>query len=486
VFIDLRPIYDKNVRFILYKYCFQFVCLHFKKLARFLFLLLFCLNIFACTLVIIKLTIKDNGKNSNNKKNNSLQIKPSELKKKIDDGEDIYILDVRDPQEHNAWKVFYDRYEDTPLIPLDKLSSAEMMKNIPKDKEVVTFCARGNRSMSAAQMLSEKGFNVRSMEGGLTGWNAVYDVSPITLADHNSNSISSFPSSSHLMVWQIRRISRGCMSYVIANLTDKEAAVIDPTCEVGDCIDMLVNDNSLKITSLIDTHLHADHLSGISKLAKKYGSRIYVSSLEPYKLHDSAIPDGFIIDQVKDGNKINLGSGVILDAIHTPGHTNGSMCYKLHVDMGDNMAHDDFAQNNDAGIPTGKTYLFTGDTLFVDGVGRPDLYNKAEEFSRNLFNSYRQKILSLPEDSIVLPSHFSGRFEHGKPIYGTIKSVKEKIQKVSAASEDGFVKFVVNGIPSQQPMNYEKIISINKIMTPCDLVGQNELEIGPNSCGIRA
>ena len=92
----------------------------------------------------------DHSKNPNFDNNNNLKIKPADLKKKIDDGEDIYILDVRDPQEHKAWKVFYDRYDDTPLIPVDSLLSSDSLKNIPKDKEVVTFCARGNRSMSAA------------------------------------------------------------------------------------------------------------------------------------------------------------------------------------------------------------------------------------------------------------------------------------------------------------------------------------------------
>ncbi len=137
-------------------------------------------------------------------------------------------------QEHKTWKVFYDKYDDTPLIPLDSLLSSDSLKNIPKDKEVITFCARGNRSMSAAQMLSERGYDVKSMEGGLTGWNTVYDIA-ILISDfhlpHNTTTSSSF-----LMVWQIRRISRGCMSYVVANLADKKAVIIDPTCEIDEYI----------------------------------------------------------------------------------------------------------------------------------------------------------------------------------------------------------------------------------------------------------
>jgi glyoxylase-like metal-dependent hydrolase (beta-lactamase superfamily II)/rhodanese-related sulfurtransferase len=432
----------------------------------------------------------DHSKNPNINNNNNLKIKPADLKKKIDDGEDIYILDVRDPQEHKAWKVFYDRYDDTPLIPVDSLLSSDSLKNIPKDKEVVTFCAKGNRSMSAAQMLSARGYNVKSMEGGLSGWNTVYDTAELldigSPSPPGSSSTTSPPS---LKVWQIRRVSRGCMSYVIANLDDKKAAVIDPTCEIDDYLGTIVNENNLKITAILDTHLHADHLSGNTKLAKKYGCDLYVSALEPYELNDFPNADGLNLNSLKDGDKINIGNGVVLDAIHTPGHTNGSVCFKLQVGEPKETGHygDGGTEKKNGNPNSGKTYLFTGDTLFVDGVGRPDLHNKAEEFTRHLYNSYRQKILRLPDETMVLPSHFSERFEHGKPIHRTLKLIKENMNILSdTVPESEFTKSILSSIPSQQPMNYEKIVSINKGMVPCNLAGQGDLETGPNSCGIRA
>lgn len=435
------------------------------------------------------MTSEDHSKNpnNNNNNNNNLKIKPADLKKKIDDGEDIYILDVRDPQEHKTWKVFYDRYDDTPLIPVDSLLSSDSLKNIPKDKEVVTFCARGNRSMGAAQMLSARGYNVKSMEGGLSGWNTVYDIAQILdIGSPSPGSSMTLPSS--LMVWQIRRVSRGCMSHIIANLADKKAAVIDSTCEIDDYVSTIVNENNLKIIGMLDTHLHADHLSGSTKLAKKYGCDVYVSALEPYELNDFPNADGLNLKSLKDGDKIRIGNGVVLDAIHTPGHTNGSVCFKLKIDEPQEMGYGDDGMQKKNGNPnSGKTYLFTGDTLFVDGVGRPDLHNKAEEFTRRLYDSYHQKILRLPEETIILPSHFSERFEHGKPIYRTLKSIKENMNIVSdTVSEDEFIKSILSSIPSQQPMNYEKIVSINKGMVPCNLIGQSDLETGPNSCGIRA
>jgi glyoxylase-like metal-dependent hydrolase (beta-lactamase superfamily II)/rhodanese-related sulfurtransferase len=396
----------------------------------------------------------------------TLQIKPTELKKKIDSGEDIFILDVRDSKEHESWKVSYDRYQDTAVIPLGDLSSPEALKQIPRDKEVVTFCGHGNRSMSAAKMLSEKGYNVKTIEGGLDGWNTVNDIAPVTNADSSVN------------IWQIRRVSKGCMSYMIASHSDKKTVVIDATCEIDNAIDILVNENDLEITTLIETHIHADHLSGATKLAKKYGSSLYISSLEQY-MTKSASDDGININLIKSGDKIAIGDGLALEAIHTPGHTNGSICLKLEVNGVTKKTDNTLESKKD----NSHIYLFTGDTLFVDGIGRPDLHNKAEEFTHNLYNSYQTKILNLPDETLILPAHFSTSFEHSKPIFSTIKSIKERLELLSI-SEDKFAKFVTTNLPPQ-PMNYEKIVSINKDMISCDSV-ECSIEAGPNSCGIRA
>jgi glyoxylase-like metal-dependent hydrolase (beta-lactamase superfamily II)/rhodanese-related sulfurtransferase len=407
--------------------------------------------------------------NEDNKSNANPQIRPTELKKKIDSGEDIFILDVRSPEEHESWKVSYDKYLDTPVIPMDALLSPQTLKQIPKDKQVVTFCGHGNRSMSAAKMLSEKGYNARSIEGGLDGWNNVYDVAPIIDAN------------SAVKIWQIRRVSKGCMSYMIANSLDKKAAIIDPTCEIDDnALSAIVNENDLKVTVVIDTHMHADHLSGATRMAQGYASKVYVSSLEPYQIKNGHDRD-LNLKLIEEGDKIPVGEEIFLEAINTPGHTNGSMCLKLQVnavaDTTDN-GHES-VKNSDSRI-----YLFTGDTLFVDGAGRPDLHNKAEDFAHNLYNSYQYKILDLPEETIILPTHYGGAFEHSKPILSTIKSSKDSMSLLSVP-EDEFVRFVTTHIPPQ-PMNYEKILSINKHMTSCDTVEQKDLEAGPNSCGIKA
>jgi glyoxylase-like metal-dependent hydrolase (beta-lactamase superfamily II)/rhodanese-related sulfurtransferase len=402
--------------------------------------------------------VEDNEKSKDND-NDSLQIKAESLKQKIDKGEDIFILDVRTPEEHKSWKISYDKYKDSSLIPIDDLSSPDALKNIPKDKEIVTFCAHGNRSMSAAKILSQLGYNAKSIKGGLDGWNDVYDVAVIPSVDNNSRSPV-------IRIWQLRRVSKGCMTYLVSstskeNSDSRNAIVIDPTCGVNELIDKIAKENDLRITNVIDTHMHADHVSGATKLARVTGDRVYVSSIEGYQIDNNTGLTS--VNQIRDGDRIQLSDGIYLDAVHTPGHTKGSMSFRLTLNDNTN-------------------YIFTGDLLFVDGIGRPDLHDKAEEFTDSLFNTYHRKILNLPDDTIILPAHFSGSFEHEKPVFATLGSIRKKV-RILSAPHDEFAKFLMNNIPVQ-PMNYRKIMDINKNMIPCDTIKVSELEAGPNSCGI--
>ncbi len=415
----------------------------------------------------------EDNKDNSNSNNSLLQIKPDDLKKRIDEGKDIFILDVRTPEEHKSWKVSYDRYQDSSVIPIDALSSDDSLKQIPKDKEIVTFCGHGNRSMTAAKMLSALGHNAKSIEGGLDGWNSVYDIASI-----------SDMGSSPVRIWQIRRLSKGCMSYMVASAYDKSAIVIDATCEIDKAISKILNENDLHITKVIDTHMHADHLSGTTRLAKIYGAEVYISSLEGYDTkNDGGGSNRLSFKSIRDGDIIQVGEGVVLEAIHTPGHTNGSISFRLQNEIKKTKTKTTSSSNNIDKDRNHNDYLFTGDTLFVDGIGRPDLHNKAEEFTQNLYNTYHQKILNLPDETLILPAHFSGSFEHQKLISNTINSMKQKINLLSA-SEAEFIKFVIGSTPSTQPMNYEKIISINKNMTLCDTIKQKDIEAGPNACGI--
>ena len=403
------------------------------------------------------------------------QINPSDLKKKIDNNEDVFILDVRTPQEYESWRLSYDRHRTPKLIPVDSLlaQGSHLIKEIPKDKEIITICAHGIRSMAAANFLNQLGYNVKSLSGGMAGWNKVYDVAQVPV-----------PSQASFRIWQIRRVSKGCMSYMISSTQDKKAVVIDPSREIYESFLKVAEDNGLLIVKVIDTHQHADHVSGVTKLVKSIKTNTnqeifaYFSSSEEYSGNENT--GLYNIKYIGDRDVIEVGANVKLKVIHTPGHTKGSM--SLFIESSTLNQDRDETEGN---IVPYHYYLFTGDTLFIDGIGRPDLRDEARDFAGLLYETYHQKIDKLPPNTLILPAHFNAAsitLKHGIPIYETIESLKKKIRLLSMNKEE-FVSLVTETVPPK-PMNYKTIILINKKMLPYDEVEIPDLEAGPNSCSI--
>ena len=403
------------------------------------------------------------------------EIDPEELKKKIDNNENIFLLDVRTPQEYEAWRISYEKHNNPKLIPVDRLfmNDPTLFKEIPKEKEIFTVCAHGQRSMIAAKILHQLGYNVKSVKGGMAGWNKVYDVAEIPVQKETP-----------FKIWQIRRISKGCIGYIISSKKGKTATVIDPSSEIYESFLKITQNNELQITQLLDTHQHADHVSGIVKLFKTITTetnmekvRLYFSSLEDYDTSKKLLKN---IIYVKDGDKIDIDDKVTLRAIHTPGHTNGSMSFIIEYSPNDNNNNNIHDKNS-----TNSYYLFTGDTLFVDGVGRPDLRDQAKKFAELLYNTYHTTILQLPDDTVVLPAHFNGRsiaLKHGVPILETLGTIKKRV-KLLSMNKDEFINYIADTV-EPRPGNYRTIISINKKMLPHDEIEMRDLEAGPNSCAI--
>lgn len=408
--------------------------------------------------------MKSNLKSGKGEEANPLEIDVTKLKEKLDKGEDIFILDVRTPEEHNAWKFSYDRYEETPVIPIDRLVNSQniVSEQIPKNKEIVTVCTHGNRSQMAAQMLSKLGYKVKNIKGGMAAWNQVYDVARLP----QSNITTTTTTHSQLTIWQLRRVSKGCMEYVIA--LGNAATVIDSTCDLDNSVFRFAEDNDLKIVNVIDTHMHADHVSGLSTVVKRTGANAYISAQEEY---EPDIDLGIQVNPIKDNQKIPIGKDMSLMAIHTPGHTEGSMSFVLNLDNNEVQKH---------------YCIFSGDILFVNAVGRPDLHNKARDFATKLYDTYQSKILQYPDNTVILPAHFdtdSIAVKHNEPIFETIGIIKRKVKLLSIPKND-FIEFMVSSV-TPRPANYEKIIQINKRLTPCDRINIGDLEEGPNSCAIR-
>jgi hydroxyacylglutathione hydrolase len=185
---------------------------------------------------------------------------------------------------------------------------------------------------------------------------------------------------------KIEQIYTGCLAqgaYYIES--DGEAAVIDPLREVEPYIQKAERDNAV-FKYVFETHFHADFVSGHLDLAEQTGAEIvYGPTAKP----------GFKAIVAEDGQEFKLGS-ISIQLIHTPGHTMESSCYLL---------------KNESGKPTA---IFTGDTLFIGDVGRPDLAQKVkqdltpEKLASHLYDSIRNKIMPLPDDIVVYPAHGAG------------------------------------------------------------------------------
>ncbi|MBS1505991.1 MAG: MBL fold metallo-hydrolase [Bacteroidetes bacterium] len=346
----------------------------------------------------------------------------------------VTVLDVRPKTEREEWSipgsVHADVYDKLKAGDTNALDHIELNIGIP----VVTVCAAGKTSLKAAELLKDKGFEVYSLEGGMKAWNFAWSTAEVVLND--------------VKIIQIRRSSKGVLSYIIGS--DDEAIVIDAALDSHVYLD-LANKNGWTIKYVTDTHIHADYLSRTRELAK--------ASIATHVLIDAAnVEYGY--SPVSNGDYLHFGKAA-LEVIYTPGHTMESTSFRL-----------------------GDDAIFTGDTLFVDGVGRPDLkadQDEAIKRSRLLYASL-QRLLTLNPKTFVLPAHLATAVPFdGKLISETIENLKDKLDMLKL-KESEFVKYTTSRIPPTPP-NYLTIASLNK-QGSYDGHIPADLEAGANRCAI--
>lgn len=253
----------------------------------------------------------------------------------------------------------------------------------------------------------------------------------------------------------VQQLYTNCLSeaaYFIAS--GGEAAVVDPLRDI-DAYLKLAEEHGVTIKYIFETHFHADFVSGHLDLAKATGARIVYGPLTnaAFDFHLAA-----------DGEEFGIGH-LKVKVLHTPGHTLESTCYLLLDEKGEDYC------------------VFTGDTLFVGDVGRPDLFSgnlTKEDLAAMMYDSLNSKIKTLPDHVIVYPAHGPGSAcgkNLGKETFSTIGNQKENNYALKEQTKEAFIKEVTTGLnapPAYFPLNaqinstgYESLDNVrSKSLTP--------------------
>jgi glyoxylase-like metal-dependent hydrolase (beta-lactamase superfamily II)/rhodanese-related sulfurtransferase len=357
-------------------------------------------------------------------------------------GENVVVIDTRARADFAAWHVNPGRSVMINVPEADLVADPEgSLAGVPVDARLRVICNAGNASSRAASALEHWPTEVRSVRGGLIAWSRVLQHCEI-------------PLSGAITVVQFRREARGCLSYLV--LADREALVIDPAPDVQPYLDEALR-RGARITRVLDTHVHADHLSGARELARRTGATLHLSH--------AAIARGVryasVVESVSDGDRLSLADESV-QVVALPGHTS---------DM--------------VGIQVGTVALIGGDSLFADSVARPDLEtgdDGAADAARVLHHTLCDRVAPLPDSMLLLPCHYAGgRLD--APLAPTLGAVRARVRELSL-DEDAFVAQVLEAMPPR-PANYLSIIRVN-LGDRLDEDTAARLEIGANNCAANA
>lgn len=384
-----------------------------------------------------------------------------EQKEHLDGRANFFILDVRNRDEFAAWKIegretppvlnvpYFEMLEqggqDGFVESIIAYSQTELVGQLPKDRPILTVCAKGDTSAYVADGLRQLGYHALNLQGGMRAWGNFYEMNPVT-------------ERRELSVYQVGRPARGCLSYII--VSDGQAAVIDPLRHIETYLD-IARVKGFQIERVIDTHGHADHISGGPALAGRLNRPYY---LHPYDgIHPiDVLPARIPFEYLRDGQPLSVGKARI-HALHIPGHTLGNMACLLN-----------------------EVYLFTGDSIFINSIARPDLGGRGETWAGLHYHSLR-RLLDLPDTTVVLPGHFSSPREVNADglFIASLGELREKNEglRIVQESEDAFVRYLLQSLP-QFPPQYVEIKRVNGGLLVVDEEKASELELGKNVCAL--
>ncbi|GGC79450.1 hypothetical protein GCM10007216_07420 [Thalassobacillus devorans] len=365
-----------------------------------------------------------------------------EIARKVIDKKELFILDVRNQKEFADWKIEGDSVEVFNVPYFDLLDGVESIMDKLPNKNVLVVCAKEGSSMMVADMLEETGMTgVSYLKGGMKAWSEYLE--PVKVGDISDGG----------ELYQFVRLGKGCLSYMV--ISDGEAMVIDSNRMIQPYLDF-VKEKNAKIVQIADTHLHADHISGGRALREETGAQYWLPPKDATEVQ-------FDYNALEDGSEITVGTTRVgAQAVYSPGHTIGSTSFIID-----------------------SKYLLTGDILFVESIGRPDLAGLTEDWVGDLRDTLYGRYKELPDDLEVLPAHFANMSEvqdDGK-VSATLGELYKVNTGLNVEDEGEFRKMVTENLPPQ-PNAYQEIRQVNMGKLTPEEEEKREMEIGPNRCAV--
>lgn len=374
------------------------------------------------------------------------EITPLDLVRALESGAPLQLVDVRSAERVAAGRIDLTPAErfhhqlGSQLVTRTSVAETGLDAALP----VVTVCGHGNSSRASAAHLRALGLDARSLRGGMAAYmNLVVtrELAPLAGLDR---------------LLQLDRVGKGALAYVLVSAG--EALVIDPARDL-DPVLAAARESGARITAVVDTHAHADYISGGPALARECGCEYHLHPADSNYAYDGT-PGRLRFAPMAGGQDVCWGRHA-LRVEHTPGHTEGSCSLML-----------------------GDAVAFTGDFVFVESVGRPDLAGRAGEWAPVLWQSLERARATWPAGALVLPAHYAGEAERnadhsvGRTFAGLLAANSALIE----TGRDAFLAWAA--VPGEFPAAYRTIKAINVGLHAADEREAEELEVGRNECAI--
>lgn len=377
----------------------------------------------------------------------SSEFTARELAGMIDRGDPIQIMDVRAPEKVAAGRIDLlpeDRFHNTrgsELINQKDVASTGLDSDLP----VAVICGHGKDSKVLAGHLGTMGLEAKSLAGGMVAW-----------MNHTVPRPLDPPEGLDRLV-QFDRIGKGCLGYLL--VSDGEAIVVDPPLKFDAYLDAL-EESGATLVGVADTHVHADYVSGAPALSQRFGVPYYLHPADAVYPYDGT-PGKIGFRPVADGDTVEFGH-TALRVMHTPGHTEGSVTYLVE-----------------------NRLALTGDFLFVESIGRPDLGGKEEEWAGQLWDSMARAIRKFEDGLAIYPAHYAGESERrmGRAVgipFGTLLRENEVLR---IQDPEVFLHYILDH-KAPFPDAYRKIKALNLGLVPIVESEVDILEVGRNECAL--